>query len=74
MTPVKGKSNKVEWGGLHGLHVEGLDFTRNPSGIHVETGNNLAGLPAKEIPCGVHVEHVESMDSRWIPPGIYGGV
>ena len=43
------------------------------SGIQVEADNNLAGLPAKEIPPGLHVEHVDSMDSIWIPSGIYGG-
>jgi hypothetical protein len=66
-------SNEVEWGGLHGLHMESLESTWNPSGIQVEADNNLAGLPAKGIPPGLHVEHMDSMDSTWIPPGIYGG-
>ena len=60
-------SSEVEWGGLHGLQVENLESTRSPSGIHLEPDNNLAGLPAKKIPPGLHVENVES----WIPPGFH---
>ena len=60
-------SNEVEWGGRHGLHVESLESTWSPSGIHLEPDNNLAGLPAKKNPPGFHVENVESM----IPPGFH---
>ena len=60
-------SSEVEWGGLHGLQVENLESTQSPSGIHLEQDNNLAGLPAKKIPPGLHVENVESM----IPPGFH---
>jgi hypothetical protein len=39
--------------GPSGFH---LDFTRIPPGFHVKLNNNLAGLPAKEIPPGFQVE------------------
>ena len=49
-------SNGVVPGGFHGLQVEYLEFIWNPPGIYVDFDKNLAGLPAKYIPHGIHME------------------
>ena len=47
--------------------MESPESTRNPSGIHVETSNNLAGLPAKKF----NVESMWNMWKPWIPGGFH---
>ena len=38
-----------------------------PYGMNMETYTKMAGLSAKNIPCGIHGIH---MELAWIPPGI----
>ena len=58
-------------GGVHGVHLESR---WNPGGIQVEIDNNLAGLPAKEIPHGLQVDSMSPCGFQVEVPGIYGGV
>ena len=60
-------SSEVEWGGLHGLQAESLEFTWIPSGCQVEVDNNLAGLPAKKN----HMDSMWTMWISWIPCGFH---
>jgi hypothetical protein len=59
-------------GGVHGLQMEYLESTWNPPGIQVDLDNNLAGLPAKTIPHGVHLESTIPCGFHVERPGIYG--
>ena len=51
-----------------------MDSRWNPGGFQVELEKYLAGLPAKEIPPGLHLDSWNPGGVQWIPPGIYGGV
>jgi len=51
-----------------------LDSTWIPPGFHLELDNNLAGLPAKEIPHGLPGGIHFPCGICGVRPGIYGGV
>jgi len=55
-----------------GLHME----LWSPAGLQVDSrwtlDYNLAGLPAKENPHGLHVDSMSPCGVQWSPPGIYG--
>ena len=75
LTKYCSQVGRIKWtpwspDGPPGVHLEAI---WSPGGVQVDFGYNLAGPPAKESPCGLHVDFATPRGLLWSLGGFYGG-